>query len=134
MRRISPHGPYMPAPDISGYSGLAGVYFIECMGGDGHIKIGYSRNPQARRLELETGCPYPLKVIAFYPAPQQLEFYLHHLFRADRETGEWFRATPSLWKWALEMPALLEQIVKRERTPVHSVYRRREDRRGPTQA
>jgi hypothetical protein len=112
------------APDIIGYDGPGGVYFVECMGGDGHIKIGYSKNPVARLPKLETGCPYPLKLIAFYKAPQELEFFLHFLFRDLRETGEWFRAAPVLWRWALELPELLEQMVKRQRTDV----RRFEDR------
>ena len=38
------------------------IYFLE-NGDDGHIKIGYAKHPTRRLKELQTGSPYPLKLL-----------------------------------------------------------------------
>jgi hypothetical protein len=56
------------------------------------IKIGYtSQNPYNRLSALQTGCPFPLSVVAFFKANPSFERVLHSAFAPLRETGEWFR-------------------------------------------
>lgn len=60
------------------------------------VKIGFTR---AERVEyrltgLQTGCPYPLRVIARATGLPAQERRLHALLDAYRLTGEWFEWTP----------------------------------------
>ena len=76
---------WMEGSEVTGY-----VYFIQ---GGKYVKIGYTENPDiSKRLgELQTGCPFPLKVIGSIPANRSLEWYLHRIYRQWRTHGEWFR-------------------------------------------
>lgn len=67
------------------------VYFIayEYHG----VKIGYTRNLQARFKQLQIASPFPLTLIGSIETyePQELETYLHQYFKNNRINGEWFR-------------------------------------------
>ena len=65
------------------------VYFIQ---GGKFVKIGYTEQPVATRLAaIQTGCPYPLRVLATVPGDTYLERDLHRMFSSWRTHGEWFR-------------------------------------------
>ena len=72
------------------------VYFIEVK--DGPIKIGYtSRSIGQRFKELQSGCPYPLKVLAVIDEGDLLmERRLHESYSLWRVpfTNEWYERDP----------------------------------------
>jgi len=76
------------------------IYFIEspC----GHIKIGYSVNPEQRLQELQCGNPHKLRIIRFMPGGPERENWIHKRFRQHRAEGEWFRINPALRKFMIE--------------------------------
>lgn len=66
----------------------------------GAIKIGRTNNINRRIEELQTGCPYKLKLLVHLPGKGDIEHYLHDRlsdFRI-RSNGEWFKegGLPSL--------------------------------------
>jgi hypothetical protein len=64
------------------------IYFIKAKE---YVKIGYSVDPNARLLELQTGNPHKLKLLATMPGETQTEASLHKLFEKCRVNGEWFK-------------------------------------------
>lgn len=67
------------------------VYFIACEPMSA-VKIGYTRcSPYARLSALQTGCPSPLKLLAYVPATIDEEGRLHEAFAPLHIQGEWFR-------------------------------------------
>lgn len=64
------------------------IYFISYEGGP--IKIGVAKNPESRLRELQTGCPFPLRVLGTMPGTISLERQLHIKFDHLRLGGEWF--------------------------------------------
>lgn len=81
------------------------VYFIQS--GDGHIKIGFSRNVASRMQALQVSHPTPLTLIGACPGSFELEGLLHSHFAPLREEGEWFKSHP----------ALLEMMTRLRRDP-----------------
>ena len=85
------------------------VYFIQAdmPGGRGPIKVGYMGNGEMwRRIkELQTGCPWDLKVIRCTPGTQANERWVHREFGASRMRGEWFQFSADLVEYALALPA-----------------------------
>lgn len=66
------------------------VYFIQGLCG-GAIKIGFSKNPEKRLAELQTGYPDSLTIILMIPGTEATERAIHREFEASRLKGEWFR-------------------------------------------
>jgi hypothetical protein len=64
------------------------VYFIECAG---RIKIGFSRNVQARLRQFSTGSALKFSLIGEIDGTKNLEKAIHQKLAANREHGEWFR-------------------------------------------
>lgn len=68
------------------------VYFIAI--GDpyiSHVKVGYTKGDPALRLKaLQTGCPFPLKILGFIIGNEDQERELHRVFEQYRTVGEWF--------------------------------------------
>jgi hypothetical protein len=61
------------------------------------LKIGFTtKTVDARIGELQTGCPYPIRVLAVIRGSQKLESELHRRFAAHRAEGEWFNAHPEI--------------------------------------
>jgi len=58
----------------------------------GAIKLGISRNPEARLKQLQTGCDGILVLVAVKHAPQRFadEAILHEKYESKRIRGEWF--------------------------------------------
>lgn len=72
------------------------VYFIQA-GEGGPIKIGFTTgSPAARLASLQTGNPYPLKLIAAVRGAVEVETELHGRFGHLRMVGEWFRPAADL--------------------------------------
>jgi len=71
------------------------IYFIE-NGQDGHIKIGYAKAPEKRLKELQTGTPYPLKILKTIEGDRKAEQAFHTVFGYCRVKGEWFKPDQKL--------------------------------------
>ena len=65
------------------------LYFVQCRV-TGSVKVGRSRNVQARIAQLQTGCPQPLRVILLGVGMGHRERGIHRLLRRYRTSGEWF--------------------------------------------
>lgn len=66
------------------------VYVI----GNEHMKIckiGYSVNPHKRISAIQTGCPYPIEIIAIVKGSREMEKALHRKYVMYKTSGEWFR-------------------------------------------
>lgn len=76
------------------------IYVISAQG-SGRVKIGHTTDLQERLKGIQTGCPYPLIVLATYPGgTRAIEIRIHETFRSYRRSGEWF-----------EFPALMGALV-----------------------
>ena len=66
--------------------------YIAQMSHTGAVKIGRSRDPEARLRQLQTSCPYPLKLVLVLRDQGHLEKKLHRRLRRGRTKGgeEWF--------------------------------------------
>ena len=66
---------------------------IQCGEADGPVKIGYARDVERRRSNLQAGCPYPLAVVAeaILDRAQDEEAALHQRFLHLCMRGEWHR-------------------------------------------
>lgn len=64
------------------------VYFIES---EGKIKIGISRNVQARLSQIRGHSGTPAKLIASVPGTRHVEKALHKKLTQHRISGEWFQ-------------------------------------------
>jgi len=72
------------------------IYFIQC-GENGPIKIGQTGNGVEERLgQLQTGCPYGLRVLWVYNGSDWTEETVHKKFSHERIRGEWFRPSSTL--------------------------------------
>lgn len=69
------------------------VYFIQQSDA---VKIGWSRNVDARMRALQTAASAPLRLLGTLAGTREVERSLHKRFRALRTHGEWFRATDDL--------------------------------------
>lgn len=65
------------------------VYVLRA-GKEPPVKIGTAQDVAARIAVLQTGNPYPLKVLCALPGGQPLEVVLHRYLAGSRLTGEWF--------------------------------------------
>lgn len=87
------------------------VYFIEAVGTP-FVKIGFTQGAEVswRLKSLQCGCPYELRVVTSFQAPQHVEPYLHMKFAAyrARSVGEWFERKEKL-------AAFLEKLLKNQR-------------------
>jgi hypothetical protein len=65
------------------------LYIIQS-GETGAIKIGRTSDIETRISSLQTGCPYPLRLILLVEGYGHIERELHHKLRSYRTQGEWF--------------------------------------------
>lgn len=82
---------------IKGY-----IYFVQGLCG-GAIKIGYSKQPDVRLKDLQTGYPDTLTILFMLPGDETIEHGLHKEFEFCRLKGEWFRPDPLLIKKIQEL-------------------------------
>lgn len=77
---------------------IDGVYFISDQ--HGHVKIGKAQDPYKRLKQLQTGNPYELLLIEYFPFYNGLllEYALHDLFSKFQIRDEWFEQEPvEMW-------------------------------------
>lgn len=72
------------------------VYFLQ-EGGNGLIKIGYSRYPKERMRNLQLCCPIQLRCLGYFVGTQEDEGALHEKFVIQRRHGEWFVPAPEIF-------------------------------------
>lgn len=71
---------------------VGNVYFVVCR--NEFVKIGFAVDVRDRFGDLQTGCPYELKLVGVLPeVPFKAEKWFHILLRALHVRGEWFRLT-----------------------------------------
>jgi hypothetical protein len=79
---------------MSGYVYLIGPVGLESGLGGGAVKIGVTVDLERRLAELQTGCPFELKVLSagVFSCPYVVEEELHRRYRKCkiRNGGEWF--------------------------------------------
>lgn len=91
------------APNPSPYVGHDVVYFLYGVGTD-RVKIGHSRQPQARFNIIATQSPVALKLIAFEFGARDDEQALHARFSSSRRHGEWFQLSGPVIDYLLGLP------------------------------
>jgi hypothetical protein len=70
---------------------MTGFVYLITMEPDEFVKIGYTKShPRSRLDNLQTGCPMPLRLMAYFPATMEDEKRLHMTFDELRYRGEWF--------------------------------------------
>ncbi|MEU8764282.1 GIY-YIG nuclease family protein [Streptomyces sp. NPDC048659] len=84
VRKATRTQPRTPLGDDEGY-----VYLIESTD-VGYVKIGWSRTPEARLGQLQTGSLPDLRLLAAIRGERKLEGQLHTWFADRRLDGEWF--------------------------------------------
>lgn len=74
------------------------LYFIQCTGPGGPIKIGHTKVVERRLSALQMGCPWALTLIGHVAVDDgvAIEEQLHYRFAKTRVRGEWFAATAEL--------------------------------------
>ena len=79
------------------------VYFIQCGGEYGPVKIGFSTNVKQRLWDLQLANPLELKLLFYMDAMKVTEKDLHKALENSNIRGEWFRPTRGLELFMLEM-------------------------------
>lgn len=85
------------------------VYFMRAKGKPVRMKIGKAADPDKRLKELQTGCPYPLSIVARVRCRSdrhayEVEKLAHQYFWRYHTQGEWFRCSDFvvMKAWELE--------------------------------
>jgi hypothetical protein len=81
------------------------VYFIATEDGR-FVKIGLSREPEARCQSIQVGLPVAVSVIAVIPGDRREEKRLQYRFRRDRAREEWFHFTREIRRFVDALPRL----------------------------
>lgn len=56
-----------------------------------YVKVGFTRkNPAARLRDLQTGCPFKMRLLGYVFGCRAMEQELHDVLGDDRAEGEWF--------------------------------------------
>ena len=72
------------------------VYFVQCGGSEGRIKIGKAGDVAVRLAELATASPATLNLLATMGGGRKAEREMHERFRHLRRHREWFDPSPDL--------------------------------------
>ena len=94
------------------------VYFIKAFGGQAmlRIKIGSSKNPEARLRDLQVGSPVKLVLIGTVRCKsndhaKRIERFAHNIFYKQRRRGEWFHLSE---KHLRQMESLIKRAAERQ--------------------
>jgi hypothetical protein len=98
------HSTWTPAPRQRQERGAPGLHLYVIQSDvTGAVKIGRSTNPEKRLLELQTGSPYKLRMLAWFVGCGEMEPVLHRSLERWRlkTKGEWFHydCLPELPEW-----------------------------------
>lgn len=89
---------------------LAAAKLVYFLGAGPFVKIGQARmSPQRRIKQLQTGCPYPIELLAWLPGGRERERALHRRFSQWRAQSEWFHATEEILAYVADIKAGREQ-------------------------
>lgn len=66
------------------------IYLMACEE-MGVCKIGFSKDPERRLAEVQTGCPYNVRLASVREGCSALEREIHNRLQFYRTVGEWFR-------------------------------------------
>lgn len=69
----------------------------------GHIKFGVSSNVTRRSYSFSTASPAPIVLLATVKGSNDLELGIQRRLEAARAVGEWFRITPEVRSFVLQM-------------------------------
>jgi len=81
------------------------VYFLRA---GPFLKIGYATDIGKRIRELQTGCPYPISLVASIQGDRTAEGCLHRQFKSLRVNGEWFRFSGALVEYVAQVAERIE--------------------------
>lgn len=98
------------------------IYFIQ-MGLSGPIKIGFTggETPQERLCGLQTGCPWPLRLMGTTKGEPADETRLHQTFKHLRTYGEWFLPARDLLDFILPIVGEQPIATTEDCLPVHDI-------------
>lgn len=104
-QRVEPQIEQLPPapPPVHAQKLARVVYFIRA-GESGPVKIGCSRNPEARRKQLQSAHAARLVVLAIEPGGEEREQQLHREWAECRLEGEWFAPTHELLAYITSLP------------------------------
>src|SRR5687768_8375875 len=72
------------------------IYFVQEVGGERLVKIGFSDLPDRRVITVKSKHSQDVDVLAVIDGGRPVERMLHKQLEADRVRGEWFRPTDSV--------------------------------------
>ena len=64
--------------------------YIYAMQAGSFIKFGWAKDVEARRLQLQTGNPHKIEVVAAVAWPRKFERAIHAKLHPFNTCGEWF--------------------------------------------
>lgn len=96
---------------VNPHSRMVTIYFIQA-GDGGPIKIGWAVDPLLRLREIQKHNHCQLHLRATRDAARSDETEYHHLFKAHRMHGEWFRPAPEILAEIAEINAEAEIEVR----------------------
>ena len=70
------------------------------------VKVGFSKAPEARAINLRTGSLNDLELLGYVPGSKALEMVFHDFFRPYHIRREWFHATPEVLAFLRALVAL----------------------------
>lgn len=77
--------------------------FIYAMRAGDFIKFGWAKDVDARRLQLQTGCPQKIEVLAAVEWPRSYEKAIHAMHERSKTHGEWFEANDATMETVRQM-------------------------------
>lgn len=72
------------------------IYFIKPVSMEEPIKIGCSKWPGNRLVDIGRWSPIDLEIMASGPGSHELERFIHRMFAEQRSHKEWFHSSPDL--------------------------------------
>jgi hypothetical protein len=78
------------------------VYLVQPKDG-GPIKIGCSGQLDARHRAISRLFPYGIEVLAVIDGGRMCESFIHNCFRPIATSAEWFRSTPAIWRFVIDI-------------------------------
>ena len=77
--------------------------FVYAMMAGKFVKFGWASDVDARRLQLQTGCPWPIEVMAAVTWPRSYERAIHAMHEKSRSHGEWFELNDDTLRTVAQM-------------------------------
>lgn len=89
------------------------------MGGEtGPIKIGFARDPWSRLGRIQSGCAFPITVLAVEHGGRRRESAYHQEFNRLRVHGEWFERSPEMMRAIRDLQESMRETPLSPRSPL----------------